>query len=289
MPGFNARIEPCLNLHRNVSFSEVSNYGAYSECHKKQSLAQTGTLHAIKYPNISVPPYSPHTPTERGGARNLASNTTDALSVPHVGKLIAATAFASHIGLPFTRFITIHWEKAGIPLEGIVKATGRYIDLLTKAQARHGHETALAWVQEGGHGKGGHVHIMAHVRACMVKHISGLNRKWLRLITGQPYVASVIDSRSIGGRLNIENSNPATHQSNLQGTLDYVLKGANAKAVKQFGLTLIEDGGVCIGKRCGMSQNIGPKAQSRTQAWQALQRETGPTGLLPALITRGDQ
>jgi hypothetical protein len=266
MPEFNARIGPCLNLHRHGSFSAVSNYGAYSECHKKQSLAQTGTVHAISYSNIGVPPYSPHTPTQRGGARNLASNTTDALSVPHVGKLIAATAFASRIGLPFNRFITIHWEAAGVPPNGIVKATGRYVDLLRKYLNRHGYKTALIWVQEGGHGKGGHVHILAHVPACMVKHITGLNRDWLRRISGRPYVKRVIKSRSIGGKLNIENSNPATHRSNLQGTLEYVLKGANAKAVKQFGLTRQEAGGVCIGKRCGMSQNIGPKAQSLNQA-----------------------
>ena len=262
MPGFSARIEPVLNLHWYDVFSEVSNHAANGEALEKLSLSQNGTIHAINYLSLSVPPYSPHKPSGRGGARNFASNTTNSLSVLQTGKLIAAKDFATRIGLPFTRFITIHWEAAGVSLGGIVKATGRYIDVLTKALARHGHCTALIWVQEGGHGKGGHVHIMAHVPACMVKRISGLNRKWLRLITGRPYVQRVIDSRPIGGRLNIEKNNVPLHFENLDKALGYVLKGANAKAIIKFGLTKQEAGGECIGKRCGMSQNIGPKAQS---------------------------
>jgi hypothetical protein len=34
--------------------------------------------------------------------------------------------------------ITIHWEAAGVPLNGMAKATGRFVDLLTKAPAQRG-------------------------------------------------------------------------------------------------------------------------------------------------------
>lgn len=245
----------------NPQNGEVSNIPVYRKTLGKLPLSQSGTVHAINYLRLGLPPYSPHKPSKRGGARNFASNETDSLSVAHVGKLIAATIHANAIGLPFNRFITIHWEAAGIEPSGIVKATGRYIDLLTKLIARHGASTALIWVQEGGHRKGSHVHILAHVPALMVKRISGLNRKWLRTITGNPYRKRVIKSDPIGGRLNIENSNPELQLVNQDAALVYVLKGADAKAAEKYGLTRLEAGGVCVGKRCGMSQNIGPSAQ----------------------------
>lgn len=186
---------------------------------------------------------------------------TGQVSVAHVGKLIAATGHANAIGLPFNRFITIHWEAADIAPAGIVKATGRYIDLLTKLIARHGVSTALIWVQESGHGKGNHIHILAHVPASMVKHITSSNRKWLRSISGNKTRKGVIKSVPIGGRLNIENSNPEMHLVNQDAALAYVLKGADANAAHRYGLTRLEPGGVCIGKRCGVSQNIEPTAQ----------------------------
>ena len=257
-------IDPSLKLHRDSIFGEVSNIPSFHETVCKAPYSSTGTVHAINYLRLGVPVDSPLKPSKRGGARNFASNETNSLSVAHVGNLIAASEHAAVIGLPFNRMITIHWEAAGISPAGIVKATGRYIDLMTKTLMRHGYSTALIWVQESGHRKGGHVHILAHVSACMVKRISGLNRKWLRSITGKPYVKGVIKSDPIGGRLNIENGNHALHLENLDVALRYVLKGANSKAAKKFQLVRLEAGGTCVGKRCGFSQNIGPRARTGT-------------------------
>lgn len=88
-----------------------------------------------------------------------------------------------------------------------------------------------------------------------------MNRKWLRSITGNPYRKRVIKSDPIGGRLNIENSNPELHLVNQDAALAYVLKGADINAAEKHGLTRLETGGVCVGKRSGTSQNIGPTAQ----------------------------
>ena len=211
---------------------------------------------------LGVAAHSPcSTAKGRGGARNHADRVSHTLSAGHVGNLTAATRHADTIGLPFTRMITIHWEAAGLPLKGMAKATARYTDLLTKTLARHGNATSWLWVHENGDGKGGHCHLLAHVPPDLVSALTGLQRGWLRRITGKSYVARVIRSKPIGGRLGLEASNPDLHAINLDAALSYILKGANAAAASQFGLERLEPGGRVIGKRCGTSQNIGAKAR----------------------------
>ena len=199
----------------------------------------------------------------RGGARNRASRESQCLTVAHVANLIAATPHADTIGLPFTRMMTIHWEAAGVPLFDMVRATGQFVDLLTKALARHGCDTAWIWVHESGEGKGGHVHMLVHVPAHLVPIVAALQKRWLRRITGRPYRARVILSKPIGGRLGLEDGNPELHAVNLDAALSYVLKGATPDAAAQFALERLEPGGRVIGKRCGTSQNIGVKARGR--------------------------
>ena len=141
----------------------------------------------------------------------------------------------------------------------MAKATGRFSGLLAKALARHGSATAWLWVHENGDGKGGHCHLLAHVPAGLVPIVTGLQRSWLRRITGQPYLARFIHSKPIGGRLGLERGNPDLHAINLEAALAYVLKGASPAAAARFGLTRLEPGGGIVGKRCGTSQNIGVK------------------------------
>jgi hypothetical protein len=157
--------------------------------------------------------------------------------------------------------ISIHWEAAGVPLSGMAKATGRFLDLLTKALARHGSGTAWLWVHENCGPKGGHCHLLAYVPADLVSVITKLQRGWLRLISGQPYQKRVIASRPIGGRLGLEVTNPDLLAANVEAALAYMLKGANRRAALQFNLKRLQPGGRIIGKRCGVSQNIGPKAR----------------------------
>ncbi|MBF9151656.1 hypothetical protein [Novosphingobium jiangmenense] len=177
---------------------------------------------------------------------------------------MAASSHAATIGLPFTRMVTIHWEAAGVPLTDMAKATGRFTDLMAKALARYGCNTAWVWTHENGAGKGGHCHLLAHVPANLVSYLTALQRGWLRRITGQPYRARVIRSKPIGGRLGMEVGIPDLHAVNLEAALAYLLKGADPEVAFQFGLKRLEPGGRIIGKRCGTSQNIGAKAR-RTQ------------------------
>ena len=259
-PHHSARHGGALKLHRGATFGEVS-----FAPHQPQSLAnlpiiRTGTALAISYPTSGVAAFSPSR-IGRGGARNRADRESLALTADQIANLTAAERHALAIGLPFTRMVTIHWQAAGVALDAMPWATGRFTDLLTKALLRHGSGTAWLWVHENGERKGGHCHMLAHVPTDLVPTFVKLQRGWLRRISGNPYRARVIHSKPIGGRLGLEVGNPELHAINLTTALAYVLKGASPVAASQFGLERLEAGGRVIGKRCGTSQNIGAKAR----------------------------
>lgn len=245
-----------------LGFGEVSNALIERLSARFQQDEADGTEPAINTITLGVPADSEQR-SQRGGAHNSAARQSHALSSGQIANLIAASAHATEIGLPFNRMITIHWEAAGVPLDGMARATGRFIDLLTKTIVRHGGKTAWLWVHEGGEKKGGHCHLLAHVPADLVATITKLQRGWLRCITTRPYKASVIHSTPIGGRLGVEEGNPALHAANLEVAIKYLLKGADPAAAELYGLERIEDGGLVIGKRCGTSQNIGAKVRKR--------------------------
>lgn len=252
-----------LKLHRGSTFGEVSIAAVEPETRLKLPNVANGTAVAINYLRLGVPA-DLHSGATRGGPRNHADRTSDELQTGQIANLKAAERHAQEIGLPFTRMITIHWEAAGVPASGMAKATGRFLDLLSKALARHGSKTAWLWVHESGHGKGGHCHILVHVPAELVAKITRLQRGWLRIITLRTYRARVIYSAPIGGRLALERSNPDLHLANCKAALAYVLKGASPGAALAFNLDRLEPGGLIIGKRCGTSQNIGRRSRQFT-------------------------
>ncbi len=223
-------------------------------------ISGTGTAVAINYLRLGVAAHLPCS-TSRGGVRNRADRESHALTSAQIANLEAAERHAKAIGLPFTRMITIHWQASGVALADMVKATGRFLDLLTKALARNKAKTAWLWTLENGDRKGGHCHLLVHVPAALVSILTKLQKGWLRRITGKPYRARVIHSKPIGGRLGLEAGNPELHSINLTVALSYILKGADAEAAEQFGLARLEAGGRIIGKRCSTSQNIGAKAR----------------------------
>ena len=254
-----------LKLHRSITFGEVSMPLHVPKILATAETSPTGMNVAVSYLRIGCAAETACRSSRRGGARNRRDRETTALSVRHVSNLIAASRHARSIGMPFTRMLSIHWQAAGVAPNDVAAATGRFLDIMTKALARHGSATTWLWVQENGEGKGAHIHILAYVPAELVRIMVRLQIGWLRRITGNPYQSRVIRSDPIGGRrggrLGIEFTNPAHHAANLGNALAYVLKGAGRDAAAAFGLSRFNDGGRCIGKRCGVSQNISAKAR----------------------------
>lgn len=265
-----------LKLRRSHDSGEVSKPPPEAKKAKNPLFFEIGTAVAINNPTNGVAVVST-TSHSRGGARNRADRQSDALTAAQVCNLVAAERHARQIGLPFTRMITIHWQAAGLRLEDMVKATGRFIDLMTKALARHGSKTAWLFVHENvagtGHEKGGHVHLLAHIPADLVPVIKKQQMRWLRRITGRPYRSKVILSRPIGGRLGLEATNPELYLANAQQALAYLLKGATPEVATQFTLIDHKTGGRVLGKRVGTSQNIGVKARA---ACSCTNKQRGP-------------
>lgn len=217
---------------------------------------------ANKYIISGVSPDSPK-PQRRGGSRNHADRESHGLTAAQILNLEEAAWFAGAIGLPLNRMITIHWESAGVPLNAMAKATGDFLDRMSKTLARHGRRTAGLWVHENGDWEGGHCHLLFHVPADLVPIVTASQRSWLRKITGRAYRKNVIHSRPIGRHLGLETTNPDLHAVNLNALLRYVFKGATAEAAYRLGLTRLKPGGRIIGKRCGTSQNIAVSARRK--------------------------
>lgn len=254
-----------LKLHRSEGFGEVSIGGQKSQLIENAALPKTGIGVAINTLTLGVRPKpvkSRHR-GQRGGARNRADRASDALTSAQVRNLLEAAAHAQRIGLPFTRMFTVHWQAAGVPLAAMPRATGHFLDLLTKAIQRHGSRTAWLFVHESGAGKGAHCHLFAHIPDALAPLVARRQRSWIKRITAQAYRPRAIKSRPIIGA---SAGDAALYATNLAAAVEYLLKGADPVTAARYGLTRLEAGGRISGKRCGTSQNIGPKARKEGDA-----------------------
>jgi len=265
-----------LKLHRGATFGEVSNAHPLAENRPIAPLVDNGTHHAIRYLNLSEAANCIAT-KGRGGARNRADRQSTALTKAQKANLRAAERHSHAISLPLTRMITIHWKAAGVPLEGMAKATGAFIDKLGKWLARRGTRTAWVWVHENTGDKCWHVHILMHIPAACVRKLPAAQKRWFKQITGRPYSSKVIRSGPIGGRLGLELSNPSLHRLNCEAALAYILKGANPEKPQ----------GLVLGRRCSTSQNIGQKARlDGERALGSLQASGGDRGENASVIAK---
>jgi hypothetical protein len=196
----------------------------------------------------------------RGGARNRAWRTTEALSEASARNLIEATCFAVHVDLPFNRMVTIHWDAARVADD--LEATGLFLKLASDWLRRHGGKTAFVWVRENGPGKGRHVHILMHLPPDLAREFNRHQRRWLQSC-GAEWRAKVLLSRPVGRSLRQALSGGADYEGNLSEALQYVLKGVDHRARETLGIERSEPGGQVVGKRCGVSMNIGRETRRK--------------------------
>jgi hypothetical protein len=197
-----------------------------------------------------------------GGARNSKNRISDVLTMTKAQATIAAAYQALKIGLPFNRFVTIHFDRAGIADAQAADAIGDMMKLATDWMRKREHVIAYAWLRENDTGdgsKGSHVHILCHCPDALP--IGRMWQRWLRNVSGRPYRAKSIKSERIGGTVNAYANMPAVYLQNLDGVLAYVCKGVSPADAATLGFTKQEAGGWIIGKRTGWSQNIGAKSR----------------------------
>lgn len=218
------------------------------------------TAETALYPYKSCIPCRTLPPVSgRGGARNRASRRSKALSEADARKVLDAAHYAVMAGLPFNRFTTVHWERAGVA-DGL-GATGRFLKLAGDWIRSRGGRAAWVWVREGGLAKGAHVHILMHLSPDLADGFNRRQRCWLRAC-GATWRAGVLFSRPIGRTLRHAMIGGDDYSANLGETLDYVLKGADTAARERLAIRRCEPGGETVGKRCGVSQNLGPTTRA---------------------------
>lgn len=195
----------------------------------------------------------------RGGARNRADRRTLAISKTAARALIEATLFAEAAGMPFNRFTTIHWQAACVA-DGLL-ASRQFLKRLANLTRSNGGRFACIWIRENGDSKGEHVHILWHGPNDLPK----LGR-WIRATLktcGATRRRGVCLTRPLGRTLLQAFTGGVDYAENLDRLLSYVLKGADASARESLNLSRCEPGGELVGKRTGVSENIGQTARAR--------------------------
>lgn len=211
----------------------------------------------------------------RGGARNRADRLTTTVSGRDAGKLRDAVERTFHSGLPFNRFTTVHWEAAGVADD--LKATARLLKLITDWLRSRGRSAAFLWVRENGHRKGRHVHILLHLPPDLLRDFNRRQRKWLAAC-GARWRRGVLKSEPIGRSYEQALCGGPDYGANLDRVVDYVLKGADRQTRERFGIERSENGGAVVGKRCGVSQSLGPSGCRAAQKLQVTAKDFGKSG-----------
>lgn len=228
---------------------------AESQTPRMLAVRQTGTNHAIYCSSKSGAPFDGKPASKgHGGARLRADRTSDHLDARQARSIILAAHVAERIGQPFTRMVTVHWERAGIPDHAAAAATGRLTKLASDWSRRQGSPILWAWTRENDHGKGSHLHMLIACPAALP--IGRMWRRWLRSITGQPYRAGILNTRRIGGALSTPLACPASYHANLSAAVGYICKGVRPEDAPDLGLGRVEPGGIIVGKRAAVCQAL---------------------------------
>jgi len=216
---------------------------------------RTGTALAINCTGKSEAPFDGKpTSAGHGGARLRADRTSDHLTAKQARAIMLAALAAERIGQPFTRMVTVHWERAGIPDHAAAAATGRLVKLATDWARRQGARIRWAWTRENDPGKGSHLHLLLACPRSLP--IGRMWRRWLRAITGRPYRSGIMNTRRIGDSLSLPLDYPSAYREHLFKATAYLCKNVDPAAAPAFGLKRIEPGGRVIGKRSSVCQGL---------------------------------
>jgi hypothetical protein len=163
-------------------------------------------------------------------------------------------SFAGEIGRPLDTFITINFGLTMTNEEQMVAAFRRLVkSFFGKWFTRHpAHRTAAeraltyAWVAEGRKGHHG-IHWLVYIPQDLKTEFALLLQQWIERTAGP-----IIDPAAIQVKFAWR---PA-------GAAKYMLKGLKPHHARRFGIEPSPQGEV-FGKRCGVSENLGPTAIKR--------------------------
>ena len=187
------------------------------------------------------------------------------ITVPQAANIIEAVSFAKLIGLPLVAHLTIHWSLTDVGDDPGGELFAKLREGLSKWLNRRGIVFAAAWARErqaGGQSDVVHCHLLFHLP---VEYRSG---------------ARLLQVEAAISRLLRRHSGDITHEKAIDLRLHdkppypdgkYLIKGGGRKVWKKFELRKEHRRlqGIIQGKRCGVTQNIGPgvRLQALIERW----------------------
>jgi hypothetical protein len=183
---------------------------------------------------------------------------TKRLTLPQASNMMAAVRFAREIGTPLNVHATIHWvgTEVGDDPDGRLFAKVREgFDKWLKRQGIPGGLTAI-WVRErlsGGSAEVVHCHLLFHLAHPFIR-----GRRHLQV---EGALERLIDRHGRGNFLDC--TLKLTFPRNPNGV--YFLKGGGPEVWRRFGVPQLwrKPQGLIQGKRCGVTENIGPAARAQ--------------------------
>ncbi len=111
--------------------------------------------------------------------------------------LAAQTAWVR--GMPFSRHVTIHWAKLGVPDAAAAAATGAFLTAARDWLRKQGLPFAYAYSRENSGENGAHTHILAHLPPGTFWAFQR-SKRWLERISGKPYLRVEYERIAYAGR-----------------------------------------------------------------------------------------
>lgn len=201
---------------------------------------------------------------QRGGAHNRADRQSWHLTEQQCRQLIDAVNRAEAAGLPFNRYITILWERAGTHSTLNARITGAFIKRAADWLRPYGYRLAWAWVQENSVRNGAHVHMLLHVPPELDPLFRVMPLRWVKLALPGSYKRGTIETQRIAGA----NALPVStvfYRANRDRKVGYMLKGCTATVGASLGLSRRGEASFITGKRLGVWQRSGPPPAGRGQ------------------------
>ena len=201
-----------------------------------------------------------HRPNQQQGRprRRYCVGGTKYISVAQATNIIEAVRFAKVIGLPLVAHLTIHWAYTDVGDDPDGKLFEKFREGLNKWLWRQGIEYAAAWSRErmsGGQAEVVHCHMLFHlpVEYPTTRKLQ-VEAAIYRLIKrhGRDHWAEQVIKLVI-------------HDKPPYPDGKYLIKGGGPKIWRLFRLRKEHRRlqGIIHGKRCGVTENIGPAARRR--------------------------
>jgi hypothetical protein len=147
--------------------------------------------------------------------------------------VLGAATRALEIGAPFNRWMTILWERGGVPPEQASAATTEFLSRYGDFLRRYDEKARWTYVHEGGRRNGIHAHILLHVPERMDLLFRNRPRAWTAAIASGGYAKGMVMTKRAPA---LPESDTGRYAAWLEARVHYMLKSADPELEAQLDL-----------------------------------------------------